>query len=947
MSKYVLDHKLASGGMGEVYLARQIGPRGFQRTCVVKKMFAHHADDPEMVARFLEEARLTARLNHANIAQVYEFGKGKAGYYLAMEHVNGPSIQKLIEALGMWGEKLDVGLASMIVMQAAQALDHAHRLKSPEGEPLNLVHRDVSPANLMLSPEGVTKLIDFGIAKALTSPNWTSVHLQSGERIVRGKLAYISPEQLWGYSVDGRADLFSLGLVWYELLTLHRAIRGETDQEIVASAREWKITPLQRLRPECPPATLACVNRAMARNVTDRFQTGRDFANAVEAALAKDRLKPTQGQLQALVEQFSHTRPNVPSALTPEGVAPVFETREVTVIVPWSVEPGSNESPTDLHAALVRPEPRPDRTDEVSVLARGTPEGSAETGSHTIDVDIDIEVEPPSQAPANRLGDSLRRLGVGLVGERIAMLDLFRGALAQPATIGWVLVVEPVGTAPGKPSYAPLVGRIIDAVVDSDGALDFLDERHLRFIFIGPRAQARAVLAAQELQERVEASLDGAGADEPNCRIAIGGGHLSVTRAAPVEGAVTTAVRALASTCAPGQVLMPSRFANAINDLVLLRPAKADSIEIVGRRALRPVLPVVGRAALLAELDERVSDQGELAPFVVTGPQGAGKSVLAFELQRRARLQGFTVCATRNPPSLRAVSGGAIIELICKMADVAPSERWKWLPAALERLGISRQDCAAVLAVTNERSPSVKSTAARAVAALRLVIDAQGDGKRSWLLLFDGPEDLDPLSGEAFVELCRTARARELTVGFTTPAWAQGLEHVEAREIPPLTAEDVTEWLTALLGQEPPRDLLSTIVGRCRGVAGLMVDWALLAFDLGLLRPRGDGLVLEGEFPAIRESELPRARVRAAGSRVSRMLEATALLGDRATASSLEAVLPGADIERLLASRLVTELDGQLQVRSKEIESAARRAPCANGAGLIERASLADKTNAG
>ena len=296
MSRYVLDHKLASGGMGEVFLARQIGPQGFERTCVVKRMYAQHADNEEFVSLFLEEARLSARLNHPNIAQVYEFGKGKAGYYLAMEHVDGPSLQKLIEAQEIWGEKLDVGLSARIIAQAALALDHAHRLKSAEGEPLNLVHRDVSPANLMLSPEGVVKLIDFGIAKAATSPNWTSAHLLSGERIVRGKLAYISPEQLWGYHVDGRADLFSLGLVWYELLTLQRAIRGTTDQELVAAAREWKITPLQRLRPECPPAILACVNRAMARNVPDRFQTGREFAAGIETALAQDRLTPTQGQ---------------------------------------------------------------------------------------------------------------------------------------------------------------------------------------------------------------------------------------------------------------------------------------------------------------------------------------------------------------------------------------------------------------------------------------------------------------------------------------------------------------------------------------------------------------------------------------------------------------------------------------------------------------------------
>ena len=174
MGKFVLERQLASGGMGAVYLARQVGPSGFERPCVVKTMHAHHAANPEFVSLFLNEARLSAQLNHPNIAQVYDFGQSAESYYLAMENIEGLSLQALLERAERLGAPLEVGLASKIVSQVAMALDYAHRRQGPDG-PLHLVHRDISPGNVVLSTSlGQLQIRYFGrgLMKDSLSPGW-------------------------------------------------------------------------------------------------------------------------------------------------------------------------------------------------------------------------------------------------------------------------------------------------------------------------------------------------------------------------------------------------------------------------------------------------------------------------------------------------------------------------------------------------------------------------------------------------------------------------------------------------------------------------------------------------------------------------------------------------------------------------------------------------------
>ena len=930
MGKYVLERQLATGGMGTVYLARQVGPNGFERPCVVKTMHAHHASNPEFVSLFLNEARLSAQLNHPNIAQVYDFGQSPDSYYLAMEHVEGLSLQALLERAEAQEARLDIGLVSKIVSQVAMALDYAHRRSGPQG-PLDLVHRDISPGNVMLSTEGVVKVIDFGIAKASTTDNFTE------KGAVRGKLAYLSPEHLWGDAgrLDGRADLFSLGLVWYELLTGRRAIAGKTDREIIEAARVWRVTPVRALRPECPSGLVALLERALARNKAERFQTGRELSHAIETQLVHEGLIATQAMLAGLVTDVpgedSWAERSTLTA-TPEAppITPVHSSR-------WTEEKTDGYLISEVLAAQRGSAPVDDSDGEIDISEAELGAESPTLYAHApaaveqavrdevktararsgLSTDKQARVPPPagSEAKAHWLGEALRANGVALPEATLKAIEQRRSAVAELASIAWVLVAEPVNQAAGSRALTALVGLASDLASWWEGVLDAVDGKHLQILFFGEGAQARAVLAGLELRDRL---LDG---DVVRCRLAVNGGYISVSASKPVTGEPISAIGAVIAKATTGQLLMPAKFGNSIKDLVETRPVHDEQIEIIGRRPLQRPLQMVGRAGLIAALTKRLLS-GEARPFVITGVSGSGRTALAHELERIARLEGFTVCLTQNPPSLRGVASGAVIDLVCQLCDVPPSQRFLVLPRALDFLGLTPAQCEAVLAVTNNRGSEPQCELSYTVAALRLVLDAYAQADRNWVVVFDGLESLDPTSQAVFQALCHSPRPNELIIGLTTTEQAKSLGGIESHPIPDLSRSDIGQWLTTLLGQPPSTELLSALERRARCLPSLMVAWSMLAFDLGLLRPRGTGLVLEGPFPPLGESGLAAARVRAAGARISRLLAMTLSLGDDATVDALERALPGHGVARLLAGGLVRNVNGVLRVTSLAIERA-------------------------
>ncbi len=278
--QYEILERIASGGMAELYKAKRTGVEGFQKIVAIKKILPHLADDEEFVTMFADEAKLAAQLNHPNIIHIYDLGKIQAGgYFIAMEYVDGRDLRAIQQGGGDMDVPLPVPLAVYVASKVAAALDYAHRRRDAEGHELNIVHRDVSPQNILISYEGDIKLCDFGIAKAASKASKT----QSGA--LKGKIQYMSPEQAWGKPIDRRSDLFSLGVVLHELLTGERLFRGDTDINILEKVRVAEVAPPSRTNPEVPQNLDAVVLKALAREPDDRYANASDLLRDLDSVL--------------------------------------------------------------------------------------------------------------------------------------------------------------------------------------------------------------------------------------------------------------------------------------------------------------------------------------------------------------------------------------------------------------------------------------------------------------------------------------------------------------------------------------------------------------------------------------------------------------------------------------------------------------------------------------
>lgn len=279
-NRYEVLAKLASGGMAEIFLARTQSDAGVERYVVLKRVHKHRATDIKFVNMFLDEARLAAQLQHPNIAQVFDTGKLGDTYFFTMEYVHGETVRELLHRSYELQRPIPVACTLTIIANAAAGLQHAHDRVSHDGHALGIVHRDVSPSNLIVSYEGNVKIVDFGVAKAAHR----SVETQSGT--VKGKMGYMAPEQCRGGDVDRRCDLFCLGIVMWELLVGERLFKRATDFESMQAVVEEATPAPSSLRPDLPPALDAVVLKLLAKSPADRYQTADELLEALEAVAA-------------------------------------------------------------------------------------------------------------------------------------------------------------------------------------------------------------------------------------------------------------------------------------------------------------------------------------------------------------------------------------------------------------------------------------------------------------------------------------------------------------------------------------------------------------------------------------------------------------------------------------------------------------------------------------
>lgn len=295
LTKFRIVEKIASGGMGTVYLAEQIGTNNFRKTVAIKTIHANLIADPETLEMFIGEARLVADLIHENIVQVYQLGESQGIYYIIMEYAAGPNLSTFLERHRFMKKYVPPEIGAFIMSRVARGLDYAHRKRDRTGRRLKIVHRDISPANIIITNQGVIKLTDFGIAKAL------SIKVPDEREVIMGKYPYMSPEQARFEITDLRSDIFSWGVVAYELLT--GKVLYDVDDELALLEVMKKPIPFPHLINSAIPSRLSeVIMKAITQEPSDRFASARDIQERLETFLYETGFGLTNEKLAKYVE---------------------------------------------------------------------------------------------------------------------------------------------------------------------------------------------------------------------------------------------------------------------------------------------------------------------------------------------------------------------------------------------------------------------------------------------------------------------------------------------------------------------------------------------------------------------------------------------------------------------------------------------------------------------
>jgi len=445
--RYLLLDRLSTGGMAEVFLAKSSGLQGFEKVVAIKRILPSVSEDSDFTTMFVDEARISANLNHVNIAQIFEFGQVEGQYYIAMEYIPGKDLRAIQAHLSDTGRVLEVRVALHIAARLCQAIDYAHRQKNAEGQSMEIIHRDVSPPNVLVAYEGAVKLIDFGIAKALTRSRSTATGM------LKGKLGYLSPEQAEGHELDGRSDIFALGTVLWELLTGVRLFHEATDMATLLKVRRAEVPPPSELNSEITAGLDAVVLKAVAREPEKRFQRAELFYEALERVTQ-------QGLGFSAVQLGRFMAGTFPTAREEQTAVPTPSPLRAEVLAP---EPALAAGPRPSHPEpkpverTPKPEhtPRPERTPRPEPEAKRTPLPEVySTGPQPLLTPEELrDSAPPLEVPdpTTRVSGESAQIAKSLTGLR--PLEDRTGPTQVPERR--VARFEPQSTAPQTDSIPP------------------------------------------------------------------------------------------------------------------------------------------------------------------------------------------------------------------------------------------------------------------------------------------------------------------------------------------------------------------------------------------------------------------------------------------------------------------------------------------------------------
>lgn len=269
--RYRVLQKLEAGGMAEVFRAESEGLQGFKKQVAIKRVLPDLGKKKKFISMFLDEARLSAQLSHSNCVQVFDIGAGDGAYFIVMEFVDGANLKAIAESMKKQGREFPVPAAAFIANEICKGLSYAHEMKDEAGVPLQIVHRDMSPPNVLITKHGEIKIVDFGLAKA-------SSQLEKSEPgIIKGKFSYLSPEAAMGQEVDLRTDIFAVGIILWELLTQQRLFLGDTDYQTVKKVQDAVIPSVSQMNPRVPRELERIVNKALAKDMHARYQSAREL----------------------------------------------------------------------------------------------------------------------------------------------------------------------------------------------------------------------------------------------------------------------------------------------------------------------------------------------------------------------------------------------------------------------------------------------------------------------------------------------------------------------------------------------------------------------------------------------------------------------------------------------------------------------------------------------